>query len=472
MKLSIVLDDTKRIFYSTRESVRGYVKMKCEEDIVIEELSISLEGKAVVRVEKHPFLSNEAGYLNGDQLFLRVVHCPTIESKDRRMRKHEGCTFPFDLMVPDNIPEDACSHNTSSTLVRDQHLFCPPSLASFAANGIYLDDLGPKQAKIAYGICARLVASIGNTAPLLLEKTHRIRLMPQRAEKPPLTRNPPSAYCQLSQEHNVYRGLPLVNKLVGRLSVRTFEQTALQVADPHDTAESVLALRTPVDLRFDPANEHESPPHLDVLCVKLHSFTFSGASPFQTIPEPGHHHDTIAEQYQHVSTTRLGSCNLRAVRWTQQKLDVEIPSGTDCDSTRTSQDSCRGLLAGSLPFYTANLQIPITVLPRGHNRSRQRLFPPTFSSCLISRSYSLELEFSYKYAPSTTSATSASISQKLTPRSHVILKAPLHMMFQASVPVLTDNLLRESADHAPADFSQSKPEKAAGDLSQDFATQT
>ncbi len=90
-----------------------------------------------------------------------------------------------------------------------------------------------------------------------------------------------------------------------------------------------------------------------------------------------------------------------------------------------------------LSSYITSLQIPIRLPQYTSTQPKQKFFTPSFSSCTVSRVYSLELKLSYK-AASVTSAESPNdstvsnfIARYLTPRSHLVLRIPLQIRLES-----------------------------------------
>lgn len=173
IEFNIRIYDGKDSFYSTHDLMQGHVSLTFEEDIVVDGLSVSLEGKATVRVEKHVNLSNRAGYVVGDHTFLRMsLPIPSTMLPENHLAGRGKCyVIPFNFTVPETLLSYACSHGKANEkVVRKPHLLLPPSLGIFKTAGIFIDDLGPRRAKASCDVHARIKTHFYDGASVLLEK--------------------------------------------------------------------------------------------------------------------------------------------------------------------------------------------------------------------------------------------------------------------------------------------------------------
>ena len=442
IEFNITISDGKDSFYSTHDLIQGHISLKVQEDTIFDGLSVTLEGKATIRMEKDVNLSNKLGYVVGDHTFLRMSL--PIQSnmllENRIARGGKYYVIPFSFTVPETLLPYACNHGTASeNVVRKAHLLLPPSLGIFKTAGILIDDLGPKRAKVSYNVHARMKKINFDGTSVLLEKAQSVRIIPMREEEPPISINENDPYYRLDQEKNVYRGTP-IGKVVGRLMAETSQISSLKLPHPRADTGDPPTSTAAVSLRFHPASERERPPQLCSITSKLRSFTFWGAAPYQMIPRPGDCHEDSAEHTHYVNTTRLARCNLGAAVWVRhgprtiaaKSEPTEHVLGSEVARTSKSPSpSCP--YEDQLSFYTTSLQIPIRLPQYTSKQSKQKFFMPTFSSCIISRAYSLELNLSYKNVSATSESltniitTSTSFSRYLTPQSHLLLRIPLQI---------------------------------------------
>jgi hypothetical protein len=319
MEFNITLCAGKDSSYSTHDLIKGYVSLKFKEDSAINDVSITLEGKTVVRVEKHPAIWDKAGYVFGDHVFLRMSQPipPIALPKDRLAKRGSFYEIPFRFTVPETLLPVACGHETTDAgSVRKAHLLLPPSFGSYkTANDVLIDDLTPKRAKVSYHVHARLRRSLDEDRSILLERTQPIRIIPTRTEEPPLFIKLNDLYYRLCQEKSVYMGIPGVGEVVGRLKAEAKQPLSLRMPHPHAQEGGSGTTTTSVSLRFDPTTAGGPPPQLYSIKSKLCAFTFFGAKTYETIPRPDERCETSKEHTYYTNTTRLASRQLGGIGW-------------------------------------------------------------------------------------------------------------------------------------------------------------
>lgn len=321
MEFKITITEGKICFYSTHDLIQGYVRLEFKRDTVIDELSITLQGKASIRVEKHVLLSNRADYILRDHTFLRMSHPvqPTDLPENRLARRWQSHIIPFDLTVPDALLPYSCSHAIADeSVMRKAHLLLPPSIGISRTNGIFVDNLGPKKAKVAYSIHVRVRKYFPNGGFMVLQKARPVCVIPTRDEEPPISIEENDPCYTLSKEKDVFQRFSAFGKPVGRLVVNIAELNSLKLPRSCDDLGESPTWTASVDLRFQPTSQGEPPPRLDSITIRLQSFTFLGTSPYETIPRPGDSHEDRVENTRYMDTTRLGNCILKGVVWARQ----------------------------------------------------------------------------------------------------------------------------------------------------------
>lgn len=316
--------------------------------------------------------------------------------------------FPFTFTVPAQLLPKACPHNVVSDHVRDCHLLLPPSLGDPDVAGFgssLLDDFAPEMSKITYGIKVRIVHRRGADGKLsvLGEKVKKIRIKPAVEEQPPLNIDDNYEF-RPRQEKTVKKGL-FKGKL-GTLTAQVMQPKPLRVPGARTSNNKPITTMAKLVVRFDPADETCPPPTLGSLKTKLKVSTYYASTPRKGLPT----RDTLGfdlTQGVYSQTIPLSSLCIASAQWekhTSASNPVRVPptrrdSGiSDCSTSSNSSNSITATTTEAfdhdiLPpsstyiqgtFYTALILVPIT-LPS--NKS----FPPTFHSCLISRTYSLTL---------------------------------------------------------------------------------
>lgn len=260
-------------------------------------------------------------------------------------------------------------------------------------------------------------------------------------------------YFRLRSGKSVSRGLPGVCRSIGRVMACTTELNASSLLHARQGVDDFPTFQVPVDLIFQPICRREQPPLLHSINVKLRCFTFFGALPYKIIPRPGDYYGDRAEYSYYMSTTRLGNHYLKDVEWTKQ----ETVEGTEKDVLFQDYSHSEELAVSDLPAlpadidgsgvrYGTSLQIPVHLSKHAQRSSKRRFFTPTFSSCLLSRAYSLELKISYQAAAASSVQSSKDacctnpVVRFLTPRSHLVLKVPLQIRIENDASHSPDNM--------------------------------
>ncbi len=163
---------------------------------------------------------------------------------------------------------------------------------------------------------------------------------------------------------------------------------------------------TTVNLRFDPVDDKAQPPALGSIVSKLRAQTFFGSVPFRTLPSKSTVNAWDTQRGFYVHPVALSSRCISSVEWL--KHDGGESNATDLSRRRSNFSDLSSASMNNIPepsstfrpgapFYTAKVLVPMS-LPR--NRS----FTPTFHSCSVSRTYTLDLNISY-HTPGATVST-------------------------------------------------------------------
>lgn len=474
-EVDVVLDDGDDFIrtYSTFDQIKGHVNLKFEKDTLIDDLHIFLEGQSNTYVEKIATAAPTTGRTTGRHVFLRVQQ-PIPQHAlpaDNLARADVTYTIPFHFTVPDRLLPYVCCHKVEHESVKKAHLQLPPSIGDpmLAGDGnILMDDLSPEMAKVIYSIKARVLKSPPNLAGRSVdveEKVVRIRIVPAREDEPPMTIDEENASYVMRAEKNVRKGLFKIGKKLGRLTAEAAQPESLRLPHPAKRSTAPVTTMTTIKLRFDPATENEQPPQLANLASKLRVYTFFGATCYRMIPEIGRCDNWSSLHGTYPENVELSSRNVGSVTWIRHGPDGRKKStvanitessrresvlSTTPSSSSASSDSTPDPSASydpTLPFYTAKVLVPITLptsttseeqVRRGSNvsnsksastmRSRKVVFLPTFHTCIISRTYALELNLSFH--PVTSTGTT---SQTLGAPS-VRIRTPIQISQEGSNP--------------------------------------
>jgi len=438
-EIDIVLDGEEELVhsYSTYDEIKGHVDVKFDKDTLFDDMIITFEGQSATFVEKIASTAPTTGRTTGKHTFLRMqqpVHFDVLP-EDGMFRAGVTYSLPFTFVVPDRLLPYICTHKVDNEEIRKEHCQLPPSLGDPTISGdghTAMDDLAPDMSKIVYAIRARAIKR-GATSRLieLADRVERIRIVPGKQEEPPLSIDENKSDYILRKEKTVKKGLFKIGK-IGRLTAETSQPRSLHLPHPrHSRSRESISTMTTVNLRFDPHTPEDLPPQLDSIVSKLRVYTFFGAAPFRYLPSVYRCDAWSTLHGVYPESVPLSSRCLSTVSWTRHEPSSEEPGSSSTDLSRhlssysTSsassipEPSC-SYQAGS-PFYTASVLVPIS-LPSPQSTSRPKVFVPSFNSCIISRTYSLELNLSY-HTPGTNVSN---------PR--IILKSPIQISSEGGTP--------------------------------------
>lgn len=299
-------------------------------------------------------------------------------------------TFPFQFIVPDQLLPQVCTHKRTNNAIHRSHTMLPPTLGDpmLAGNGkTLLDDMAPEMSVISYIIRAgvfkrssadqREVKSLANIAK-------KVRIIPIVEEEPPIE-VADHPYYSTRKEKSVKRGF--LRGRLGRMVASSVQPKPIRLL-PHscETRDTVNTVAT-VNLRFDPVG-NEQPPKLGSLTSKLKASTFYSASPWEDYPfQSGNMPFSQVGQGLFNESVPLSTMCVGSAKWQKHsESPCERRDSTDSTCSEASTGPSSEFIGGT--YYTASLVIPV-------NLPHSKTFVPTFHSCLMSRTYSLELSLSY-----------------------------------------------------------------------------
>ncbi|KAI9682202.1 MAG: hypothetical protein M1817_000256 [Caeruleum heppii] len=329
--------------------------------------------------------------------FLKLIQPPdeSLYPQPRVFVADQKYSFPFTFVIPDQLLPTACRHPCRNESLPEVHRQLPPSLGDpgLASNGAQLlDDLAPTMSKITYHIkveVKRQRLSDGKDI-VVSDKREKIRIIPAVDEMPPLMIDTKNSDYVTRKEKGLKKGL-LKGKM-GRLSLEAAQPKSFRLPPPGSRPVCPATTMAVLVLRFDPANEAIMPPPLAHVDARLRVATYFSSSPMRDFPC---HHSAVYDPAQghYTKDVLLSSRGIETAKWT--RFEAQDQHDTDRrDSTLSiSSFSVNAPLpepssayAGS-SFYVARVLVPLS-LPK------DKAWPPTFSSCLVSRTYALELKAS------------------------------------------------------------------------------
>jgi hypothetical protein len=372
-EIQITLDSSSTAF-STLDSITGNVSVTVKSPTTATDIHISLRGRT------KSFINDPSSMRYADteaiHPFLRLIQPVSNFPADGVLQPGQTYVFPFVFVVPQHLLPRACVHSIASNSVRDSHLQLPPSLGDKSANG---DDMAPRSVEISYSIVAVLQKWKKDRKVSIVDTSKKIHIRPSTEELPPIS-------VDDTDDFN-FRATKVVRKgffhsKQGTLVIETSQPNAFSLA-PLDCSEPPIPnTHLRLCLRFDPACDKVTPPTLASVASKLHINTFWATTARKDMARKVKHPWMDLTSDSLTETLGLGSYSTSGVEWVARR---------ERDSTCSMGEEFPAPSAGynDGKFFTAKMLIPLS-LPSCNAKS----LVPTFHSCLVSRTYSIQLSVS------------------------------------------------------------------------------
>ncbi|RFU73228.1 arrestin [Trichoderma arundinaceum] len=380
--------------YTSGSTIAGHVAVHVLRDTSFDSLDIVFVGISATRldfVQQYPSHSFRP--------FLKI-RMPIQESELPEGRLFRaGCEYkiPFHFVVPHQLTIGACNHTCLSPDVRDRHLRLPPSLGAWDA-----DDQAPDMTQIEYAINAKAIQHGNGTAVKVLEAHHVLKVLPSLPEDAPLDITFRDEWYKLSKTKTIRKSL--FSSKTGQFTASALQPNAVMLsADGHKSSMTTVR----VNMEYAPSSAETAPPKINSVTGKLVSTTFFSAVPVDHLPNLGSRTNCESTPCLNYTTTHsLFTLPVESVSWMQQDASshsrrdsgysstvVEGDASETDASERRRRQSSNGKSSKkpklSTVKHTTDLEIPFTV-----SNSNKKLFLPSFHSCLISRTYTLQLSLS------------------------------------------------------------------------------
>ena len=387
--------------YTTFDEITGHILITCQADLAFDDVYITFEGHCKTYVEKIATASPTNNKSEGFSYFLRMTQPmdPDAFPESRLLEAYKPYQFPFKFVVPDRLLPTGCVHEKEPNLPSDAHLKPPPSMGDpmvAAWSKTLMDDMCPDMATITYQLKCRMTK--GQTPEgrhrIIADRFKKLCICPASEEAPPLKVDggDKDDYI-LRKEKGVQLGT--FRRKIGRLSAEAAQPRSLRLPSIRAVNPCPVTTKPTVNLRFDPADEKAEPPRLTAVNAKLKVATFYASRP---ISQPvSRSIDFLYHNFRglYVDTLPLVSRDVTNVQWVRQMAEANpSPSGTDSvDRHSKIPAPSKAYEAGH--FHTASIDVPIE-LPKGN-----KVFVPTFNSCLVSRLYVLDIQVLFEQAKAT-----------------------------------------------------------------------
>lgn len=306
------------------------------------------------------------------EMGIKIQSTQTFLRLSQQMQVDSPGNIPFAFVIPSALPIETCSHAVSDPLVRYAHTTLPPSLgkAAGATGSNKSDILTPNGVHIRYCIKAMLQHCQQDREPVLSTRREIYIIPTPSSERPPPAFTPTISYSdkatQLALEKH---GSPIEAQVVrnifrqreGRLVIEILQSDPLTM---HLQRQLPRESTIPLRLRYYSASG--ICPRLHRMTISMRALTFFGQSPSPDIS----YRTTSHQSSVYKKTLQVASQDLSSVTWEA----VPCPTESEPENKMTYE----ALVPVS---FTLPSDIP---------------FVPTFHSCVVGRSYELEIRVYYQ----------------------------------------------------------------------------
>ncbi|KXH30968.1 arrestin [Colletotrichum salicis] len=364
--------------YSAGSQVNGTVRISPERDVAFSFVEINLLGKAHVRREDVHVMT-ETTHL------LLKLYMPVPESaypSTRVFKRGQIYSLPFRFIVPHQLTRNVCQHEVQAEAVRSYHLRLPSSLTGFDK-----DDLTTNMTKIQYSVRTGVFNIKDGTpeTPLvpILESEHPISILAPSAEDPPLIIDEHDPHYVLKETSSVRKNM--FSMPTGQITAESSQPQAIRLSLDGHAASSSSAY---INIAFRPAAPDMLPPQVKIKSTMVLAQTRASPRPALSLPNVG---GNPCREAITLSTPAIVE-SMRTTPWIQHVHILEdgvserkaggAKGSTDITAVRKSSSLNEGV-----PItHTCSTQVDFELPTSTH------VFPPTFHSCLISRTYTLEIK--------------------------------------------------------------------------------
>ncbi|KFA49048.1 hypothetical protein S40293_06179 [Stachybotrys chartarum IBT 40293] len=385
--------------YTSGSAIIGRAEVRPLRDVSFHLFEIVLVGTAATRLD---FVQQFPAHSARNFLKLRMPIALRDLPEDNTFRQGKTYTVPFHFVIPHQLTMGACTHRCSTDAVQAEHLRLPPTMGFWEDN-----DQSPDMSHVKYAIKVRAWSFFpGEGQMKLFEGQHVLKILPARPEDAPLDITWRDERYQLTNTKTIRK--KLFSAKLGKVTASALQPAAVLLSADASRASQSSAR---INLDFDPASAEMAPPKVHAVSAKLASTTYFSLNPVEDLPNLGPRANHLSyPSLSYTTTTPLFSKQTSQVSWEKHErraTHLRRDSGyssphleDDAGDTEGSEGAGQGR-RGSLgkaskkkqptcPFkYTATVEVPFTV-----PTMNKKIFLPTFHSCLISRSYVLQLTLS------------------------------------------------------------------------------
>ncbi|KAL6401789.1 arrestin [Ilyonectria robusta] len=334
--------------YSCGSAINGTITFTPRNDTGVHMIRVSLVGTARVARQDLEYEKRSTHF------FLRteMVVPESAYPEPRIFKSGDTYSIPFWFVIPNHLTSNACTHSVASESVRNSHSLLPPSMGTWER-----DDMGAPLTQVEYSIQASVETDPQpcKKAPVAVGK-HIINVLPYLPEEPPLSIDKVNFQYALEKTKKVRKNL--FSSSEGRITATAMQPKAVNLdSDGYGSSESTVL----IDLTFEPLFSSARPPEINTLSASLQTQTWSRQAPSVNYPNMSLLRDAYTDH-----TPLFSRRQVQAV-WTPSMKE----SKGDDSSEATP--------------YSTKVRVPFK-LPLS-----RKMFLPTFHTCLVSRTYKIDL---------------------------------------------------------------------------------
>ncbi|KAK7428458.1 hypothetical protein QQZ08_005077 [Neonectria magnoliae] len=339
--------------YGTDSQVSGDLVVNTSRDVPFDGIQIVFAGKSKVCSQDIAVASETTHHFLDLEMPIPTSTYPVPKVFT------SGNTFsiPFKFIIPKHLTLAACSHAVESDTVRELHTLLPPTMGDWEK-----DDMSFKMVSIGYAINATVLrrSTSGNPTVRTLETSKVVRLLTSGPEDPPLSITNFDKLYTLEQSKTIYKRLS--SQILGQIKAVATQAAVVRL---DSVGRSLNESSVQVSLTFEPSAIYVIPPIISSASMSVKANTWFKTQPTERLPNVGD------GQRAYSQTIRLRTRFSHSEPWTQH-VDVGGHSYSE------------GMRASPI-FHTTTLHLPFD-LP-----TSDKTFLPTFHTCLLSRTYSVNL---------------------------------------------------------------------------------
>lgn len=381
--------------YTTLDRIEGVLSITASTRTSFDDIDIEFVGTSKTSVERLTAAAAVSGRSEAFHQFLKLQDksVQDLYPEDRVLEAKKTYTFPFLFVIPEQLLPKVCGHACKAPGVREAHLQLPPTMGDREcdrqdpATGRPLDDLAPDMVSTRYGVHVRIIKENEGTRETLANYGKKVRVVPIIQEQPPLPISDDDDEYRYRKEKVIRKGV--LQGKAGTIVMETVQPSAVRM---HACGNSSRPSTAKIMLRFDPADKHAAPPRLGNLASKLKVNTYFASTARQSYPtkratfqdpSQGIHSEQLTLVSRKVGGPDPEDKSGKAEVWTTYESETAARRDSACSVSTFIPDASKDYKGKT--FYVAQLEAPI-VLPEN------KVFIPTFHSCLISRIYQVKFE--------------------------------------------------------------------------------